>query len=175
MEYEGRAIAEAVEKIVEEKLRKIAKEKKEVGKRKEERLEELKEKVKKMLKEKKEAGKRKEKRREELEEKVRRLERKVERLELNAGKRKRKDEGESETGKRKWWAGTSEGNEDEQRKRNVILRVEKEKWGGKRSNWEKVKELFAEGLKVRVTVREVIVVGQREIWLTILVKLGDEE
>ncbi|XP_024894149.1 uncharacterized protein At1g10890-like [Temnothorax curvispinosus] len=54
-------------------------------------------------------------------------------------------------------------------------RVEKEKWGGKGSNWEKVKELFAEGLKVRVTVREVIVVGQRGIWLTILVKLRDEE
>ncbi|TGZ50572.1 hypothetical protein DBV15_11468 [Temnothorax longispinosus] len=102
---EGRLlmIVEAVERIVEKKLRKMAKEKKEVDKRKEERLEELEE---------------KEKRMEELEEKVKRLERKVEKLELNGSKKKRKDDKESGTGKKKWWAGRGEKNENDQRKRN---------------------------------------------------------
>ncbi|TGZ32845.1 hypothetical protein DBV15_11687 [Temnothorax longispinosus] len=147
MEREGRIIAEAVEKIVEEKVRKMLRERKEDDRKKDEKLEE----------------------------KVRSLERKVERIEQSGDKRKREEYEESVTEKKKWWAGEGEKNEDELRKRNVILRVEKEKWGGKESNWEKVKELFAEGLKVRVTVREVIVVGQRRIWMTILVKLGNEE
>ncbi|XP_071649106.1 uncharacterized protein [Temnothorax longispinosus] len=150
MVREERAIAEAVERIVEDKVRKILKERKEDDRKKDERIK-------------------------ELEEKLRRLERKVERLEQGGGKRKREDSVESEAGKKKWWAGEGERNEDELRKRNVIIRVEKEKWGGKESNWEKVKELFTEGLRVKVMVREVIVVGQRGVWLTILMKLGDKE
>ncbi|XP_071643726.1 uncharacterized protein [Temnothorax longispinosus] len=150
MEREGRMIVEAVEGIVEEKLRKMLREKKEEDRKKDERME-------------------------ELEEKVRRLERKIERLEQSGGKRKREDSEESRAGKKKWWAGEGERNEDDFRKRNIIIRVEKEKWEGKETNWEKVKELFTEGRKVKVKVREVIVVGQRGIWLTILVKLGDEE
>ncbi|TGZ34744.1 hypothetical protein DBV15_10813 [Temnothorax longispinosus] len=132
IEREGRTIAEAVERIVEKKVRKMLRspEKKEDDRKKEERME-------------------------ELEEKVRSLKRKVERMEQSEGKRKREEYEESGTEKKKW--------------------VEKEKWGGKESNWEKVKELFAERLKVRVTVRKVIVVRQRGIWMTILVKLENEE
>ena len=150
MEREGRAIAEAMERIVEEKMRKMMKERKEEDRKKDERME-------------------------ELEEKVKRLERKIERLEHSGGKRKREGSEESRAGRKKWWAGEGERNEDELRKRNVIIRVEKEKWGGKESNWEKVKELFEEGLKLKVKVREVLVVGQRGEWMTILVKLGAEE
>ncbi|XP_077265847.1 uncharacterized protein LOC143899428 [Temnothorax americanus] len=150
MEREKRAIAEAVERVVEEKIRKVWNDRKEEDGKKDERMK-------------------------EMEEKMRRLKRKVERLEQGGGKRKREDSVESGVGKKKWWARESERNEDELRKRNVIIRVEKEKWGGKESNWEKVKELFTEWLRVRVMVREVIVVGQRGMWLTILVKLRDEE
>ncbi|XP_071577033.1 uncharacterized protein [Temnothorax nylanderi] len=175
MEEEGKIIAEAVGRIVEEKSKKMAKEKKELERRKEERIEELEEKVRKMVKEKKEVDKKKEERIEGLEEKVRRMERMIERMEQNGGKRKREDIEESVGVKKKWWAGVGERNEDEQRKRNVILRVEKEVWGDKGSHWEKVKEVFTEGLKIRVTVKEVFVVGQRGAWLTLLVKLKDEE
>ncbi|TGZ46504.1 hypothetical protein DBV15_10344 [Temnothorax longispinosus] len=135
MEREGRIIAEAVERIVEEKVRKMLRERKEDDRKKDERME-------------------------ELEEKVRSLERKVERMEQSGGKRKREEYEESGT---------------VVRRRNGGRGVEEEKWGAKESNWEKVKELFKEGLKVRVTVREVIVMGQRGIWMTILVKLGNEE
>ncbi|XP_077257632.1 uncharacterized protein LOC143894861 [Temnothorax americanus] len=132
-------------------------------------------KVRKVWNDRKEEDGKKDERMKEMEEKMRRLKRKVERLEQGGGKRKREDSVESGAGKKIWWAKESEKNEDELRKRNVIIRVEKEKWGGKESNWEKVKELFTEGLRVRVMVREVIVVGQRGMWLTILVKLRDEE
>ncbi|XP_071579715.1 uncharacterized protein [Temnothorax nylanderi] len=175
MEKEGKIIAEAVGRIVEEKSKKMAKEKKVVERRKEERIEELEEKVRKMVKEKKEVDKKKEERIEGLEEKVRRMEKMIERMEQNRGKRKREDIEESVGVKKKWWAGVGERNENELRKRNVILRVEKEVWGDKGSHWEKVKEIFTEGLKIRVTVRDVFVVGQRGAWLTLLVKLKDEE
>ncbi|XP_024870396.1 RNA-binding protein 25-like [Temnothorax curvispinosus] len=102
MERERRSIAEAVERIVENKVRK-------------------------MLKKKKKNDRKKDKRIEELKEKIRRLERKVERLEQDGGKRKREDSVESGAGKKKWWAGEGERNEDELRKRNVVIRVEKEK------------------------------------------------
>ncbi|XP_071576881.1 uncharacterized protein [Temnothorax nylanderi] len=175
MEEEGRIIAEAVERIMEKKLKKVEKERKEVERRKEERIEELEEKVRKMVKEKKEEERKKEERIEELEEKVRRMERKVERMEQNGGKRKREDNEEGVGVRRKWWAGVRERSEEEQRKRNVIVRAEKEVWGDKGSHWEKVKEVFAEGLRIRVTVREVSIVGQRGAWITLLVKLKDEE
>ncbi|XP_024891416.1 histone-lysine N-methyltransferase, H3 lysine-79 specific-like [Temnothorax curvispinosus] len=44
---------------------------------------------------------------------------------------------------------------------------------------EKVKKMLRkvkeDGLKVKVEIREVRVIGQRGVWLTILVNLGDEE
>ncbi|XP_071580468.1 uncharacterized protein [Temnothorax nylanderi] len=149
MEEKGGALVDAVERMMEEKVRRMLKEGKEDNKRKEERME-------------------------ELEEEVRRLKRKVERMEQNGGKRKREEYEERRPEKKKWW-GVGGENEEELRKRNVILRIEKEKWEGKESNWEKVKELFTEGLKVRVEVREVRLIGQRGAWLTFLVRLGGEE
>lgn len=174
MECKGRIIIEkgAVEMIVEEKVRKILKKD---GKKKEEAMEKLvEEKVQKRLKE---DGKRKEQKIEELKEEVKRLKRKVERMEQSGGKKKRDDSEESrgKYGKRKWWAGGDERNNDKIKRRNVITRIEKERWEGKESNWEKVKKLLAESLKVKAEVREVSVVGQRRDWMTILVKLGDEE
>ncbi|XP_077261260.1 uncharacterized protein LOC143896945 [Temnothorax americanus] len=150
MEREGRMIVEAVEGIVEEKLRKMLREKKEEDRKKDERME-------------------------ELEEKVRRLERKIERLEQRGGKRKREDSEESMAGKKKWWAGEGKRNEDDFRKRNIIIRVEKEKWEGKETNWEKVKELFAEGPEGEGEGKRGDSGGAERDWLTILVKLGDEE
>ncbi|XP_071573824.1 uncharacterized protein [Temnothorax nylanderi] len=110
-------------------------------------------------------------------EKIESLRRKVERLEQSAGKRKR-DDSEERRGKaeaKNWWEDEYEENEEEERKKNVILRVERERWIGKGTNWEKVKELFEKGLKVRVEVKEVSVIGQRGVWLTVLVKMGSEE
>ncbi|XP_071582298.1 uncharacterized protein [Temnothorax nylanderi] len=143
---------EAIEKIVEGKVLEMIKEFKEDSKRKVEEIKELKE-------------------------EVERLKRKVYRMEQSTGKRKR-DDSEGRKGKfykRKWWAEEYERNDDEKRKKNVILRIEKERWVGKESNWEKVKELFSEGLKVKVEVKEVSVIGQRRDWVTVLIKMGNEE
>ncbi|XP_077280159.1 uncharacterized protein LOC143907335 [Temnothorax americanus] len=149
MECKGKRIIEAVEKIVEEKVKKMLREVKEDGKRKNEKIE-------------------------ELEEEMKRLKRKVERMEQNGGKRKR-DDSEKRAGKKKWWAGEEGRNDEEMRKKNVIIRIKKKKWKGKESNWEKVKELFTDGLKVKVEIREVRVIGQKGAWLTILVRLEDKE
>ncbi|XP_071579313.1 uncharacterized protein [Temnothorax nylanderi] len=151
MECRGKIIIEkeAVEKIVEEKVWKMIKEVKEECKRREE----------------------------EMKEEVEGLKRKVDRMEQSSGKRKRDDSEESKgkAGKRKWWVEEFERSDNEKRRKNVIIRIEMERWEGEESNWEKVKELFADGLKVKVEVKEVSVIGQRGDWLTILVKMGSEE
>ncbi|XP_024882621.1 vicilin-like seed storage protein At2g18540 [Temnothorax curvispinosus] len=138
---------EAVEKIVEEKVWKMIKKVNEECKRREE----------------------------EMKEEIERLKKKVDRMEQSGGKRKRNDSEESKTGKKKWWAEELERSDNEKRRNNVIIRVEKKRWEGEGSNWEKVKELFADGLKVKVEVKEVIVIGVRGDWITILVKMRSEE
>ncbi|TGZ56264.1 hypothetical protein DBV15_12099, partial [Temnothorax longispinosus] len=94
-------------------------------------------------------------------------------MEQVSGKRKRDESEERE--KKKWWYEEKEEKEKEKRRKSVIIRVEKNRWGGIDSNWKKVKQLFTEGLRVKVEVKEVIMIGQRGDWLTFMVKLRREE
>ncbi|XP_077280523.1 uncharacterized protein LOC143907557 [Temnothorax americanus] len=110
-------------------------------------------------------------------EEIENLKRKIRRLEMGAGKRKR-DESAGNRGRQeemKWWSDDDERNEDERRRKNIIMRVERNRWMGKGTNWEKVRQLLAEELKVRVEMKEVSVIGLRGEWLTMLVRLGSEE
>jgi len=113
----------------------------------------------------------------EMKEEIEKLKRKVHSLEQCSGKRKRK-ESEEENGKvskTKWWYEEEEEKDEEKRKKNVIIRVEKKRWGGGSSNSDKVKQLFADGLRVKAEVKEVYQIGQRGEWITILVKMGSEK
>ena len=57
----------------------------------------------------------------------------------------------------------------------MIIRVEKKRWGGDGSNWDKVIQLFTDGLKVNAEVKEVNQIGHRGDWITILVKMRSEK
>ncbi|XP_024881912.1 vicilin-like seed storage protein At2g18540 [Temnothorax curvispinosus] len=110
-------------------------------------------------------------------EEIENLKRKIRRLEMGAGKRKR-DESADNRGRQeemKWWSDDDERNEDERRRKNIIIRVERNRWMGKGTNWEKVRQLLSEELKLRVEMKEVSVIGLRGEWLTMLVRLGSEE
>ncbi|XP_024872423.1 vicilin-like seed storage protein At2g18540 [Temnothorax curvispinosus] len=110
-------------------------------------------------------------------EEIENLKRKIRRLEMGAGKRKR-DESAENRGRQeemKWWSDDDERNEDERRRKNIIIRVERNRWMGKGTNWEKVRQLLSEELKLRVEMKEVSVIGLRGEWLTMLVRLGSEE
>ncbi|XP_071577328.1 uncharacterized protein [Temnothorax nylanderi] len=113
----------------------------------------------------------------ELREEVENLRRKVYKMEQVAGKRKRdgSEEREEKSYRRKWWSEDNEKDDVEERRKNIIIRVEKDRWGGNCSNWKKMKQLFAEGLRVKVELKEVVMLGLRGDWLTLLVKLGSEE
>ena len=113
----------------------------------------MKDQVVEIMREVKEGNKRREEEMKDLRREVESLKRKVDKLEQSAGKRKR-DDSEESRGRRKWWTEEYEKNDDEKRKKNIIIRIEKERWMGERSNWEKMKELFSEGLKVNVEVKE---------------------
>ncbi|XP_024886445.1 rho GTPase-activating protein gacV-like [Temnothorax curvispinosus] len=113
----------------------------------------------------------------ELREEVEILKRKVYKMEQVSGKRKKDEskEREEKVSRKKWWYEEKEEDEEEKRRKNVIIRVEKNRWGGNNANWKKVKQLFTEGLRVKVEVKEVIMIGQRGDWLTFMVKLRSEE
>ncbi|XP_024870042.1 golgin subfamily A member 6-like protein 2 [Temnothorax curvispinosus] len=105
------------------------------------------------------------------------LRRKVRRLEQSTGKKKRDESAESRgrLEERKWWSDDDERNDDERRRKNIIIRIEKNRWTGKGTNWEKVRQLFSEDLKIKVEMKEASVIGLRREWLTMLVRLGSEE
>ncbi|XP_024889608.1 vicilin-like seed storage protein At2g18540 [Temnothorax curvispinosus] len=110
-------------------------------------------------------------------EEIENLKRKIRKLEMGAGKRKRDESAESR-GKQdemKWWSNDDERNEDERKRKNIIIRIERNRWMGKGTNWEKVRQLLSEELKLKVEMKEVSVIELRGEWLTMLVRLGSEE
>ncbi|XP_071636602.1 uncharacterized protein [Temnothorax longispinosus] len=110
-------------------------------------------------------------------EEIENLKRKIRKLEMGAGKRKRDESAESR-GRQdeiKWWSNDDERNEDERRRKNIIIRIERNRWMGKGTNWEKVRQLLSEELKLKVEMKEVSVIGLRGEWLTMLMRLGSEE
>ncbi|XP_071576461.1 uncharacterized protein [Temnothorax nylanderi] len=151
MEFRGKVEKETMEKLIREQIKELVRESKEDTRRRDEEIK---------------------KQREEIES----LKRKVHRLEQGAGKRKREDSEESRgtQEEEKWWA-EDERNDEESRKKNVIIRIEKNRRIRKGTSWEKVRKLLAEGLKIKVEVREVSVIGQRGEWVTVLVRMGSEK
>ncbi|XP_024871694.1 vicilin-like seed storage protein At2g18540 [Temnothorax curvispinosus] len=109
-------------------------------------------------------------------EEIESLKRKIRKLEMGAGKRKRDESAEnrSRQDEMKWWSDDDERN-DERRRKNIIIRIERNRWMGKGTNWEKVRQLLSEELKLKVERKEVSVIGLRGEWLTMLVRLGSEE
>ncbi|XP_071575646.1 uncharacterized protein [Temnothorax nylanderi] len=105
------------------------------------------------------------------------MDRRMNRMEQDQGKRKR-DESEERgdnTYKRKWCFKDNEESEEEKRKKNIIIRVEKVIWGEGGTNLSKVQKLISKRLKMEVELKEVSVLGQRGEWLTMLLKLGNED